>query len=107
MVPRRLLDENKTEYKGLVILRTVGQNQPNGQAPYIYSLMKWKRNGKKALTIRVESIKLPTHIPFERYEWEAMLYLVPDDFELNLTPAGRVPASNLILTYKSLRAGGA
>lgn len=90
-----------------MILRTVGQNQPNGQAPYIYSLMKWKRNGKKALTIRGESIKLPTHIPFERYEWEAMLYLVPDDFELNLTPAGRVPASNLILTYKSLRAGGA
>ena len=101
------LDEKKTEYKGLVILRTVGQNQPNGQAPYIYSLMKWKRNGKKALTIRGESINLPTHIPFERYEWEAMLYLVPDDFELNLTPAGRVPASNLILTYKSLRAGGA
>ena len=89
-----------------MILRTVGQNQPNGQAPYIYSLMKWKRNGKKALTIRGEAIKLPTHIPFERYEWEAMLYLVPDDFELNLTPAGRVPASNLILRYKSLRAGG-
>lgn len=101
------LDENKTEYKGLVILRTVGQNQPNGQAPYIYSLMKWKRNGKKALTIRGESINLPTHIPFERYEWEAILYLVPDDFKLNLTPAGRVPASDLILTYKSLRAGGA
>ena len=100
------LDESKTEYKGLVILRTVGQNQPNGQAPYIYSLMKWKRNGKKALTIRGESINLPTHIPFERYEWEAMLYLVPDDFELNLTPAGRVPASDLILRYKSLRAGG-
>ena len=100
------LDENKTEYKGLVILRTVGQNQPNGQAPYIYSLMKWKRNGKKALTIRGESINLPTHIPFERYEWEAILYLVPDDFKLDLTPAGRVPASDLILTYKSLRAGG-
>jgi len=100
------LDENKTEYKGLVILRTVGQNQPNGQAPYIYSLMKWKRNGKKALTIRGESINLPTHIPFERYEWEAILYLVPDDFKLNLTPAGRVPASDLILRYKYLRAGG-
>lgn len=100
------LDESKTEYKGLVILRTVGQNQPNGQAPYIYSLMKWKRNGKKALTIRGESINLPTHIPFERYEWEAILYLVPDDFKLNLTPAGRVPASDLILRYKSLRAGG-
>lgn len=28
------LDESKTEYKGLVILRTVGQNQPNGHAPY-------------------------------------------------------------------------
>lgn len=90
-----------------MILRTVGQNQPNGQAPYIYSLMKWKRNGKKALTIRGESIKLPTHIPFERYEWEAILYLVPDDFKLDLTPAGRVPASDLILRYKSLRAGGA
>ena len=101
------LDESKTEYKGLVILRTVGQNQPNGQAPYIYSLMKWKRNGKKALTIRGASINLPSHIPFERYEWEAMLYLVPDDFELNVTPAGRIPAANLILSYQPQRAGGA
>ena len=94
------LDEKKTEYKGLVILRTVGQRQPNGHAPYIYSLMTWKRNGKKSLTIRGASINLPSHIPFERYEWEAMLYLVPDDFELNMTPAGRIPASNLILSYQ-------
>ena len=101
------LDEKKTEYKGLVILRTVGQRQPNGHAPYIYSLMTWKRNGKKSLTIRGASINLPSHIPFERYEWEAMLYLVPDDFELNMTPAGRIPASNLILSYQPQRAGGA
>ena len=101
------LDESKTEYKGLVILRTVGQRQPNGHAPYIYSLMTWKRNGKKSLTIRGASINLPSHIPFERYEWEAMLYLVPDDFELNVTPAGRIPASNLILSYQPQRAGGA
>ena len=49
--------------KGLVILRTVGQRQPNGHAPYIYSLMTWKRNGKKSLTIRGASINLPSHIP--------------------------------------------
>ena len=69
--------------------------------------MTWKRNGKKSLTIRGASINLPSHIPFERYEWEAMLYLVPDDFELNMTPAGRIPASNLILSYQPQRAGGA
>ena len=89
------LDENKTEYKLLFILRAVGK------AKYTYAVQTWKRNShNNQLGLREVQITLPENITYAGNNFEAMVFLVPDDFTEQ-----KLVAQNYRFNYQSQKAG--
>ena len=89
------LDENKTEYKLLFILRAVGK------AKYTYAVQTWKRNShNNRLGLREVQITLPENITYAGNNFEAMIFLVPDDFTEQ-----KLVAQNYRFNYQSQKAG--
>ena len=87
------LDENKTEYKLLFILRAVGK------AKYTYAVQTWKRNShNNQLGLREVQITLPENITYAGNNFEAMVFLVPDDFTEQ-----KLVAQNYRFNYQSQR----
>ena len=89
------LDENKTEYKLLFVLRAVGK------AKYTYAVQTWKRNShNNHLGLREVQITLPENITYAGNNFEAMVFLVPDDFTEQ-----KLVAQNYRFNYQSQKAG--
>ena len=88
------LDESKTEYKLLFILRAAGKLHCT------YAIQTWKRSASNQLSLREVKLKLPLGLPYNMHNWEAMVFLVPDDFTEQ-----KIKSQNFRFTYTPQKAG--